>query len=70
MRLVPLHGVGVTAFLVVFQRVSERGGVATEGEVVAGIGSQYHGAAHAEAVQVTLQTGRCHAHVMVVEIVS
>ena len=32
--LIPLHSVAVTAALVIFQRVGERCGVATEGEVV------------------------------------
>ena len=41
-HLVPLYSVGITASLVVFQRICQGGCVTTEGEVVARIWSENH----------------------------
>ena len=58
--LIPLHSIAVTAPLVILQRVGKRGGVASEGEVIARVWSQHHRATHVEAVKVTLQRRRGH----------
>ena len=52
--LIPLHGVAIATTLVVFKGIGKRGGIATEGEIIAGVWGQNHRTAHAETVKVAL----------------
>ena len=52
--LIPLHGIAVATALVVFKGIGKRGGITTEGEVVAGVWGQNHRTTHAETVKVGL----------------
>ena len=67
---IPLHGVGITTALVVFERVGKRGGIATEREVIAGVWREHHLTAHVEAVQIALQRGGGHAYLVVLKVVT
>ena len=53
--LIPLYAVGISAAFVVFECIGQCGSVASEGEVVRGVGRQDDGATHVEAVEVALQ---------------
>ena len=67
---IPLHGIAVSASLVVFQGIGECRCVATEAEVVAGVWCEHYGAAHVEAVEVALQRGCGHGHGLVLKVVA
>lgn len=69
-HLVPLYSVGITAALVVFQRICQSGCVTTEGEVVARVWSENHRTAHVETVKITSQTGGGHTNLVVVKIIT
>ena len=68
--LIPLHGVAVAAALVILKSIGERGGVTTEREVVARVGSEHHLTAHVEAVEVALQRRGGHGHLVELEVVA
>ena len=61
---IPLHGVGITTALVVFERIGKRGGIATEREVIAGVWREHHLTAHVEAMQIALQRGGRHDYLL------
>ena len=67
---IPLHGVGITTALVVFERIGKRGGIATEREVIAGVWREHHLTAHVEAVEVALQRRGGHGHLVELEVVA
>ena len=69
-HLVPLYSVGITASLVVFQRICQGGCVTTEGEVVARVWSENHRTAHVETVKITGQTGGGHTDLVIVKIIT
>ena len=52
---IPLNGVAVSALLVIFQRIGQGRGVASECKVVTGVWSQYQRTGHVETVKVTRQ---------------
>ena len=69
-RSIPLDGIADAAPLVILQRIRQRRGIATEGEIIRCIRCQHHRRAHIEAMKVARQTGRGHAHGMVFEVVA
>jgi hypothetical protein len=65
-----LHGIGVAASFVIFECIGQGAGVATEREIVAGVGSDDHRAAHVEAMQIALQASSGHADSVIIEVVA
>ena len=68
--LIPLNAVAIAAALVVFQRIGERGGIATEREVIRGVGCKDDRATHVEAMEVARERGGGHGKLVGLEVVA